>query len=989
MKKTFLSVALLSTMALSMPLSFTSCKDYDDDITEINGTTDDLQNQLKTIQAAIDSNKAIADAAKAAADASAKAAQEAADKGDKATEEAQKAMAIAKAAEAAAATAKAEALEEMKALLAQADAKNEQEINDIKSRLEGVEKGLGGLDADQINTAIKAVEAINLQLEAFEKYQTLLDQLAAYPALIQDVKDAKANIASLTTRVEAAEDAIKANAEAANKALEDLSKEINGKLSTGINTIAGVIAQRLTSVTLIPDLYVGGMPTIAFESAKYNSLQLVDGEWKVTANSKVYAIHNGETTAQYRLNPGNVGAEDVVMDELGFVSKIAVSRADEAVNDVVAYVPGSGKVDANGVLTVNLTKPVSNSGSLNFNDNRIYTVSLRVPIAKKHLFDNEGAAFVYSEYTRVEETYFQPELFATPKVLEAAGSHFADSTTIYNSTVGQMVGYKLCYKDQLDLNELVQGCAFVADRDPNAAGTHTPMTLEKLKSYGFDVVFSIAKGKYEPNTEDKTNQQAFAKLDGTTLTPIVPTGAGDNQASIGKEPIIHILLIDTKNNTVVDSRYVKIQYTKEKMTPLPFTVATFNENLSCKDSYVFTVTWQQMMDNALSKYPTNGISKHDFLAIYGKHASEKVVTVDGVKNTTLVNNITDYVELGDNDQATPVMSFTLTNAEIGALAQTKTKAYVVTLTYTDPKGLNPDVVITFNVNITNNIASPTLGATDATKWVNETMLLYPIPYGTQGVSVANYNTNILQGRSNPLVKGLLDCGEWSFNLTGTGSDVATMKVKAGSLVDNALGLWMSKAMAENLTETYVAIPNDADGIALVEAETKLTVTWKARLNGLAANTVNFGTSYLKIVKPLKDPVLDNSKELSDNSSTQEIPSLMALFSLKDAYNQTVANTSGMPKNLWNYYEVGTVKFGNIGNRTIMITDNVQGANPRSLASLHMSANVDANTTKLTFKNEGAPLQNDCYLQIPVQVSHRWGVLSGTLYVKIKHVLSQN
>ncbi len=978
MKKTFLSVALLSTMALSMPLSFTSCKDYDDDITEINGTTDDLQNQLKTIQAAIDSNKAIADAAKAAADASAKAAQEAADKGDKATEEAQKAMAIANEAKAAAAEAKAEALAEIAAQLQAADAKNQEQFNAILSRLEGVESKLSGLDADQIDKAIQAVEAIQVQLKAFEKYTTLLDQLAAYPALIQDVKDAKANIESLTTRVEAAEKSI--------EALEKLSQAINDSLPAGVNTIAGVIAQRLTSVTLIPDLYVGGIPTIAFESAKYNSLQLVDGEWKVTANSKVYAIHNGETTAQYRLNPGNVGAEDVVMDELGFVSKIAVSRADEAVNDVVAYVPGSGKVDANGILTVNLTKPVSNSGSLNFNDNRIYTVSLRVPIAKKHLFTNEGAAFVYSEYTRVEETYFQPELFATPKVLEAAGSHFADSTTIYNSTVGQMVGYKLCYKDQLDLNELVQGCAFVADRDPNAAGTHTPMTLEKLKSYGFDVVFSIAKGKYEPNTEDKTNQQAFAKLDGTTLTPIVPTGAGDNQASIGKEPIIHILLVDTKNNTVVDSRYVKIQYTKEKMTPLPFTVATFNENLSCKDSYVFTVTWQQMMDNALSKYPTNGISKHDFLAIYGKHASEKVVTVDGVKNTTLVNNITDYVELGDNDQATPVMSFTLTNAEIGALAQTKTKAYVVTLTYTDPKGLNPDVVITFNVNITNNIASPTLGATDATKWVDETMLLYPIPYGTQGVSVANYNTNILQGRSNPLVKGLLPCGEWSFNLTGTGSDVATMQLKVNGNPANTEGLWLDDSWSEDLTETMVAIPHNADGIALVEAATKLTVTWKARLNGLAANTVTFGTSYLQIVKPLKDPVLDNSKELSDNSSIQEIPSLMALFSLKDAYNQTVANTTGMPKNLWNYYEVGTVKFGNIGNRTIMITDNVQGANPRSLASLHMSANVDANTTKLTFKNEGAPLQNDCYLQIPVQVSHRWGVLSGTLYVKIKHVL---
>lgn len=971
MKKTFLSVALLSTMALSMPLSFTSCKDYDDDITEINGTTDDLQNQLKTIQAAIDSNKAIADAAKAAADASAKAAQEAAEKGDKATEEAQKAMAIAKAAEAAAANAKAEALEEMKALLAQADAKNEEEINDIKSRLEGVEKGLGGLDADQINAAIKAVEAINVQLEAFEKYQTLLDQLAAYPALVQDVKDAKANIESLTTRVEAAEKSI--------EALEKLSQAINDSLPAGVNTIAGVIAQRLTSVTLIPDLYVGGIPTIAFESAKYNSLQLVNGEWKVTDKSKSIMISNNETTAQYRLNPGNVGAEDVVMDELGFVSKIAVSRADEAINNVVAYVPGSGKVDAHGVLTVNLTKPASNSASLNLPDNKIYTVSLRVPIAKKHLFTNEGAAFVYSEYTRVEETYFQPQLFATSKVLEAAGAHFADSITIYNSAVQKMVGYQLCYKDQLDLNELVQGCAFVA---PNS---HTPMTLEKLKSYGFDVVFSIAKGEYKPNTVDQTNQQAFAKLDGTTLTPIVPTGGGDNQACIGKEPIIHILLVDTKNHEIADSRYVKIQYTKEKMTPLPFTVATFNENLSCKSEYEFVVTWKQMMDNALSKYPTNGISKADFLAIYGKHASEKVVTVDGVKNTTLANNITDYVELGDNDQATPVMKFTLTNAEIGALAQTKTKAYVVTLTYTDPKGLRPSVVITFNVNITNNIATPTLGKTDATKWVNETMLLYPIPYGTPGVTVADYNTNILQGRSNPLVNGLLTCGEWSFNLTGTGSDVATMQLKVNGNPANTEGLWLDDSWSDDLTETMVAIPNNADGIALVEAATKLTVTWKARLNGLAANTVTFGTSYLQIVKPLKDPTFSAIKGFDDSSVSQE-RTLNDYFTLTDAYGKAVAQTGTTEAvALWGYYGVKAPEFAPAGTQ-IMITDDAKGTNPRSLASLHMEANVDATTSVLSFRNAGAPIQNNCFLQIPVVVKHRWGVLKANCYIQISKKL---
>ncbi len=971
MKKTFLSVALLSTMALSMPLSFTSCKDYDDDITEINGTTDALQSQLKTIQDAITSNKAIAEAAQAAANASAKAAADAAAKGDKATQEAQAAMAVANEAKAAAAQAKAEALEAIAAQLKAADEKNQEQINGILSRLEGIEKGFSGLTAEEINEAIKAAQAIKTQMEALKAYEELLNQLKAeYPGLAEQVdKNTAAINNDILPRLKDAEDTI--------EDLEKICNAINNSLPEGVNTIAGVIAQRLTSVTLIPDLYVDGIPTIAFESAKYNSLGLIDGEWIVTKDS--YALDNGTTTAQYRLNPGNVGLTDIDADGLGFVSKVAVSRADEAINDLVSYVPGSAVVDANGVLTVNIAKPKSDPNFLGRDDNKINTISLRVPIAKKHLFKGEANAFVYSEYTRLEETYFQPELYATSNVLAAAGDHFADSTTIYGSTVGQMVGYKLCYKNTLDLNELVQGCAFTQVLDPGIGvrDTHTPMTLEKLKSYGFDVVFSVANGKYEPNTTDKTNQQRFAKIEGTTLTPIVPQGAGDNQACIGKEPIVHMLLIDTKNHKVAGSRYVKIQYTKEEMKPLQYTVATFNKNLGCDAKYEFDVTWEQMTNNALTQFPGNGISKHDFLAIYGKTASIKKVTVDGVEAPSLKANITDYVELADNDQAIPVMKFTLTNPEIGALEQGKTKEYVITLTYVDPKGLNPNVEISFNVNITNNIATPTLGATDKVMWTNEVMKIFPVRYGTPGVTVADYNVNIFQGRMNPLVNGLLDCAEWSINLTGAGKDVP---------VTTNFGIWFSDVDPAVTGAAKVSIPNDVKGIALVEAAGSLTVTWSARLNGLAVNTVNFGTSTLQIVKPLKDPVLNNTKVLFDNSSTQVIYNLKSLLTLKDAYDQTVANTTGMPLNLWNYYKITGVQFGNIGTRTMMITDDTNGTNPRSLASLSMSATVNA-ATDLTFNMQnGAVIASDCYLQIPVQVEHRWGVLTGNLYVKIKHVL---
>lgn len=54
MKKTLVKVSLLSMMLSLMPVAMTSCKDYDDDIKEINGTTGELSSQIAALQAAIE-----------------------------------------------------------------------------------------------------------------------------------------------------------------------------------------------------------------------------------------------------------------------------------------------------------------------------------------------------------------------------------------------------------------------------------------------------------------------------------------------------------------------------------------------------------------------------------------------------------------------------------------------------------------------------------------------------------------------------------------------------------------------------------------------------------------------------------------------------------------------------------------------------------------------------------------------------------------------
>lgn len=1042
MKKTLVKVSLLSMMLSLMPVAMTSCKDYDDDIKEINGTTGELSSQIAALQAAIEANKESAKAAHDAAEAAMQAAKDAEAKGDQAEADAQKAMVMAKAAEEAAANAKAEALAEIAAQVkilndkigSNADAiqANKDAISALVGRIEGVEKGLAAIDIDGLNESIKelntALEAVNVQLAALAGYESRLNELESqYSGLKSEVAEMKEKIESMRSDLAAAQDDIvelfakvsslggditelrnllntlsgrvdgidgniseilakiadivadveyNQNAISENSRLigqlradlNELSEKISTEVQNGINTIAGVISARLTSVTLMPDLYVDGIPTIEFKSAQYNALKWQNGNWVESTN--VYRVSNNETEVEYRLNPGTVGNEDININNLAFVSRIATTRAAEVDNDIINV--ASANVEANGVLKIKAGK--SNTASLNLNGNKIYTVSLKVPIAAKHLFDKEGAANVYSEYTRLSEIYFTPKLHKTAAVGNTIPVHFNDSTEIYQSAMGSLVAAKVQYNKTLDLNTLVEGCAFT---DP---ATHEIMTLEQMKGYGFEVSYTLATRAYTTTSADGANQQEFAKISGATFTPGSPSGnsfAAANQAAIGKQPIVHVFLTDTKNKQLVDQRYFKVLITREDPTPLSYSITPSKElELGC-GNYTWNVTWDEMTKQVLSQFPGNGISKEDFFNRYGAHASGIEVKVDGVVNSALAANVTDNVTLDNTGASIPVMTFTLDNAEVGAIAQGKSKTYTVTLTYTDPKDLNPAVSITFTCVVTNNIKSPTLGATDKTKWVNETMLLYPIPYGSANASAkAEYSTNILEGRTNPLVKGLTTCGMWDLGFGSTYNGV-TMTYPSG------YSGWKTSAQASSLSEITVKITHDNNGISLVENEAKLKLDWEAELNGLSVNTVTFGNSYLQIVKPLNNPTIAQGVELTDQSFAQTV-NLNDKFQLFDAFENRVANTSGMEKNLWDYYGVTNVTFAGTAG-TIYVTDDTNGTNPRSLASLHMSANVNA-TNVLTYTNEGAPLQNSCYLQIPVEIKHYWGTLKGKLYIQIKHKL---
>ena len=86
MNKKFLSVILFSALMLGTAGTFTSCKDYDDDIKDLQGqldkkaSLDELNSKVSTLESSIAEAKTAAAAAKTAADEAKTKAQEALDK---------------------------------------------------------------------------------------------------------------------------------------------------------------------------------------------------------------------------------------------------------------------------------------------------------------------------------------------------------------------------------------------------------------------------------------------------------------------------------------------------------------------------------------------------------------------------------------------------------------------------------------------------------------------------------------------------------------------------------------------------------------------------------------------------------------------------------------------------------------------------------------------------------------------------------------------
>lgn len=671
-----------------------SCSDdYDDDIKKNESAINGLSTQLTALQTALDQAKSDAQSAHA--------------KFVTQTELNNVEAATKAAAQEAAATAKAEALTEAinqcKALISgKAD---QTALDALSNKVNSIDATLNKLGDVATQDDLKAAkENLQAQINALNYLKEILPAGTDFQSIINE-------LATLKAELEVAQDKLNnlkpTDVSDIKTTMNSLSQKVN-EFSSDINVLTVLVNKMLTSVTLIPQLYSDGIEAVSFDYlAYYPVVAGTSGNTTVTG-ATLQRIDKGETVISYRLNPTTVELSSIDVDNIGFVGHTAKKQESRAAEQSPILYQGLAENGyQNGVLKVMAKRNPSVDLTATGSDN-IWVAAIKVP-RKADVATGADYAEIYSEYSMVLEQTFTPQIAQvdlskasglalipgkkaygfngkTLNIVEAlAGAnnpdgwsatlnHYYNKEFLYETKVDadSYVTLEIPFNQTFDLSQLVTGCK-TRDYEDRPESTHYQITREDLASYGLELVFSIPTQEYIEDVDNKTNQQKFAKIleDGKTIMSTTPAGNDQNEAVIGKEPIVMVQLVDKNNqNKLVDERYFKIKWAalepvvdEQKTINLKNYASTVVLN-PCGEMVGGSITWSEFIDEVYAKIGDNGMSQSDF----EKYYTSREVTPG---NWTLYHQAGSSANNGKYEGTVPVIK-TTTNEHGDALMATWT-----------------------------------------------------------------------------------------------------------------------------------------------------------------------------------------------------------------------------------------------------------------------------------------------------------------------------
>ena len=474
---------------------------------------------------------------------------------------------------------------------------------------------------------------------------------------------------------------------ALNPAVEALETKISN-LNARIDAVLGIIADRLSSIALVPQYYYDGVPAILFETIAYDPLaddkenveaaapsHIGDQNSRLVNQFKNYT--SAESVAQFRLNPRTVGVDCADFSLVGDKADYVFTRATAP--DAPVSIVGTPSYDPKtGYATFKVKKNEKINTDKNENKN-LDIVALKA-VLKKGLTDAEKEADakpeVYSEFVHVNEIAYTADQLAISDKAKLAGKT-ADheyAKTFTEATKNAYV-YKMPYDAPFDLKALVATCinSEIFTSGLENVIDHANLDLEK---YGLHYEFSVAQSEYPVTSAGTTtDQQTVIKcVDrlGGIFKVMDANGVEYNQEAIGRTPIVRVDLKHGEN--IVTRAFIKLVISVKKAS----------DNISIMDNQKEFVVkcpdTKETMKYDVEKlrkdlYRVLNISHVDFWNLYDV---EKAYVKKNGKDLAAFPVPTLVDGIADDGKATKEVYWEFTHGQVGKIGQgAKVEGYLV------------------------------------------------------------------------------------------------------------------------------------------------------------------------------------------------------------------------------------------------------------------------------------------------------------------------
>lgn len=379
------------------------------------------------------------------------------------------------------------------------------------------------------------------------------------------------------------------------------------------------LSSALKSLVFDPDFYYAGIEAFDFATYKYNpaTVKAVDADGDYSKDAPTVAgdafTYAPDLAATYFLNPSNAKmSNDAAKYSFIAYNKDYVSRA--AADYGSTFKVESADLTTKGKVTVHAK----------YNGNAIKDLANGDKVTVLALQYTSGDSVVTSDFAAIKASTYDKLVLNNPTLqhVDAIPSHLYQTA---KAAIDNNAQIHVAWNSKgIDLREYVNTDRTYEDGTPTCKAWDKNAAEGLVEKSGFKYSFELVGYKSGAN---ETSQSAHAAIasNGYTLRPQMTAGgkqqaygAAQNEATIGREPLVRVILKDTVNNKIAAVGYIKvvidIAENKAEEVDLvtvnkPYTIACGNNNIDLQK-----VTWAQVEEQLYAKL---NMSKEAFEDAYG------------------------------------------------------------------------------------------------------------------------------------------------------------------------------------------------------------------------------------------------------------------------------------------------------------------------------------------------------------------------------------